>query len=213
MKKIKYLIVFIIISFISINVKAVNCSTDELNNLKELANNVEIIYDYQIEEDKENKQIDVYYTIQVLNMNEDLQFRFDKKTPTTVSEITNNSYREGEKLTVSLYSYTEESCTNDLLRTLEVDFPYYNSYYYYNKDKCNTNPNFKYCQEFMYTYDKTFDEIDKLFNDYLNGDSSNNINNNTENNYLIYIAISAIFVVLITVIIIIIIKRKKKLDI
>ena len=80
MKKIKY-VFLVILSLLYINVKAEGvCSKDELANLKELANNIEIKKNIHIREEnsvvKQEVGLDVYYTIDVLNYNNNLDVRF-----------------------------------------------------------------------------------------------------------------------------------------
>ena len=207
----KKIILVLLGLFVTINVKAVNCSKEELDNLVELANNIEIKYTYKIENDSESDYTGVAYFIDILNMNEDLQFRYDKYTPVSESQLKEYTYREGDKLKVSIYSYTKDYCTNDLLRTITIDFPYYNLYYQNNKEKCSNYPDFKYCKEFMNIGNISFSEIDSLFDEYING--NNNKKEDNKNNLLFngyyYIGMVVLIIILFVYIFYVLRKRKK----
>ena len=116
------------------------------------------------------------------------------------------SLSEGSKLKFSIYSYTTNKCTDNLLKTITIELPYYNDYYYYNKNKCLEHQNFTYCKEFLDTSDITFSEIDKLYDDYLKED--NIVNKITKSDKFIYI-ISGIRILAIVSIVIIVIKNNK----
>ena len=47
----------------------------------------------------------------------------------------------------------------------------YNYYYAENKDRCAEYPDFEYCEEFKDVSYDDFEEIDKLFEDYIKKDS------------------------------------------
>jgi len=208
---------------ICFNVKAENnCSKDELANLKELANNIEIKKSVHV--DSYDDEESVYYTIDIVNYNIDLLVSY--KINDDIYFLYQNDmdeivFYEGDNITFSVYSFTENSCTNDLLRTIKVKFDYYNLYYYHNKDKCANYSDFSYCKEYLDKEEDLDDSlIEEKFNNYIEGldiksDSQNANNENSENNNLMYYVISgsvALLIIIIVIIIIVIRKRKKKED-
>lgn len=212
----KKLILMIIMFFTVTNVFAIdNCTNDEMKRLRELANNVKITYDYTL---NEQKQIDgeylifPRYKIKIDNLDNDLKiyFRVDYNGELeNVDEIVNDYViQEGRKLNFYIYSYTNNLCTDELLKTINITFPYYNYYYYENKEKCQEYPDFKYCKEFM-KVDDDFSKIDKEFNQYIKSLEPYSI---TNLNIKWYYFILPVLVILVIIVIINIIKKKKRDD-
>ncbi len=218
MKNIKCLFLLFLF-FISLNVKAIDsCTTDEMKRLKELANNVEIKYEYEIaneykaESEDEQDYVKIMYKLKVFNFNEDLRFvlaydneQLDVKN---ASELENFDFYEGDKITIKIYSYTINNCINKLLKSEKIEFPYYNQYYYRHKDFCQSHSDFEYCEEFLKkTNELSDEEIDKLFQK----EDKIETNDNPilkKNNYLLIMIIALIAFILI--VIITIIKKRKK---
>ena len=196
-RNIKYLLILIIsISFI--NVKAVSkCSTDEMNNLKELASNMEFKTSYDYFTDENGIEL-VKYTLKVSNMNDNLKILYRENSSyefrqVSVSELENYTFMDGLKLEFKIYSYTANLCTNELLRTVKIDLPKYNYYYSINKEKCSKYPEFKYCKEFMNIDNIDVTTIDKLFSEYINENGT--IVDKIDNNKTLYIIIGSVLVV------------------
>ncbi len=215
MKKVILSFVLILTVFTYKNVLAVEeCSTSKMTRLKELANNVQFKSSYEIDEelDEEYKNVDLYYSMEVLNFNDDLRIEYKREYDDEYTSITSNEkkitgFLEGDKITFRIYSYTADLCTDEILKTTTVNLPYYNDYYYFNKDKCNGHDDFKYCKEFVSSSVPEFSEIDKEFNEYLNSNSILNVRN--INNITWYIVIGIVLVFMIFGIIFTI-KRKGK---
>ncbi|MBR3660808.1 MAG: hypothetical protein IKN63_02780 [Bacilli bacterium] len=231
MKKLKYILMFILMTSV-LNVKAIDsCTTDEMTRLKELANNVEIKYSYEIitdenleddeeteddsetdEVEEEDKDIRVLYKIDAYNLTDDLRLYFadDLSAPIDISNIKSYEFYEGENINIKIYSHTVNLCTDRVLRNIKIDLPIYNRYYYENKEKCSKTPEFKYCQEFL---DVTMEssEIDKLYDKYVQGMVIEEIKETV--NYNIYYIIIGLIIIVISIIFIIIKIRanKKKL--
>ncbi len=225
MKKVKYLIP-ILIFFIVVNVKAIDsCTTEEMNRLKELANNVKFKTDYEInpieiindDGKKIINDVNVSYKIKIINDNENLKYFYKlssqkEKKQVSSNDLANMSFPDGEKLEISIYSYTINLCTNELLKTESIDLPTYNIYYYLNQDKCKNNPDFKYCKEFM-NVELSPDEIEKQFDKYLEEKNIIQASNFLKEN-IIYILIGVIAIITSLIFgLKIFKKRKKKLDI
>lgn len=219
MKKVKYLLPLLLL-FITINVKAIDkCTTEEMNRLKELANKIEIKTNFHIEKIEEDKNagrsdyLDVFYTIDIINYDDDLRIFYksldDNKYELNIKDLNNIYFYENRKIQFQIYSYTKNLCTDELLRTISIDFPVYNRYYYYNKEKCQNNPEFEYCKEFYDSSNKTNDEIDKLYEESLNKNVAENGPINAFTNNKIYFVIIPILVISIAVIYFIFRKKKK----
>ena len=225
MKKIKYILLLSII-FCFINVKAVNkCTMEEINRLNELAKNVQFKTSYEIKpiettneaEEKVVVDVEAIYKIQIVNNNDDLQYFYKdfssgKKIKVTANELENLEFFSGQALEIYIYSYTTNLCTDELLRTETIKLPTYNRYYYLNKDKCQENPNFKYCKEFM-DINISYDDIDEQFGKYINEKNISTIFNFFGQKILYIMAVSVLITIIILIIVLKINKRKKKLDI
>ena len=220
MKYINY-VKFLFIIFVGlffIEVKALNgCPSDEIKNLKELANNIEIKTSYDIVKNSDDIEY-AQYSVQVINVNEDLKILYrdssnSQFTKIEVSELESYKFEGGSKLEFKIYSYTANVCTNELLRTITVELPKYNYYYSENKEKCDKYPDFEYCAKFKNVKYSEFSKIDNLFDKYINNNTS--IVDSIQNgNYTIYIILSLSIIIIIIVIVVIIRRkyRKKKLD-
>ena len=219
MKRLK-IILMIVLFFITTNVFAINdCTNDEMKRLRELANNVKITYEYTVDDEIiEEETVYVHYNIKVINLSDDLKIYYSGEDNNlraySKEEIEDMEFSAGITNKFYLYSYTNNLCTDELIKTISVKFPVVNSYYHFNKEKCLNNQDFKYCQEFSNEENYSFKEIDKMFDDYLNNGNSNN--SNQINKYLtkyIYYIIGIIVLFLVIVIVIIKVKKNKKEDI
>lgn len=206
MKKINYILP-IIMMFLTINVKAVNqCTSDEMNRLRSLANNVQFKTEYEIidgTEDEESGDIFAQYKIKVINMSDELRISYrdignSDFTDVSVSELDDISFYGGTNLEFKIYAYTNNLCIDELLKTEKLNLPLYNTFYRDNKDKCKKYPEFKYCKEFIED-NKTEDEINKEFEKYINGDD--NEFKEVQNGYLRIVIILVVFVVIVGVIV------------
>ena len=221
MKNIKYAFL-ILLFFVSINVKAIDpCTTDELVRLKELSNNVTFNYDYEIEEQKDDDgnylYSEVYYHLNLLNDNENLRiyYNLDEEYDDILLDkntFNDNLFSGGQYFKYKIYAYTPNMCINKLLKSSSIKFPFYNEFYHSNKDKCEEYKDFEYCKELI---DKNLskEEIENLFNKYINKDNANKKENKSNDNginiiNIIYIIVPIVIIVFI--IIFILIKKRKK---
>ncbi|MBQ8891452.1 MAG: hypothetical protein IJ068_01140 [Bacilli bacterium] len=202
MKYVKYLMLCFLFC-ITLNVKALDsCTTDEMNRLKELAGNVEFKYNYEIsneyiaENAAEENFVEGVFKIQVLNHNEDLRYvlQYDgSEFEINGNDLSSFSFDEGETITFKIYSYTTNLCTHNMLKTYTIKLPYYNQYYHYNKDKCESNQEFEYCKEYLDKYTgKSISEIDEEFEK--NKNDGLNIVSELPKNNIVIIIISLIVV-------------------
>lgn len=210
-------ILLISLFFITTNVFAINdCTNSEMKRLKELANNVKINYDYEIDEEIEKRTIAGYFYVQINNLNNDLQI-YLKDTSGNLklyskSEIEEINFNFNSTEKFYIYSYTDNLCTNKLIKTITIKFPSVNPYYYYNKEKCIEHTDFKYCQEF-YQHDLDLDEIDEMYNEYINKNNITDQKTETFNKDYIYIIIASFLIISVVIFIVIKIIKNKKEDI
>lgn len=212
MKKYVFLLIILFLLFLNLDVFAIDsCTTSEMQRLKELANNVNFIaeIDYETVENmkiEEEKFVSAFYDIKVLNPSSELKIYYE--IGGYKYEVEDNfieSIEEGE-IKFYIYAYTANLCVDELIMTKTVELKKLNSYYYYNKEKCQEYSDFKYCQEF-YDNDLSFEEIEEEFNEYLKGNSSNSIFS-TRSNYKLYIFIVSILVISIVVVLLFIKRRR-----
>ena len=212
----KKIILVIVLFIFCINVKAEVCSTEEINRLKELASNVEIIPSLVVddsrysEEEKNYEMLSAYYDIKISNLHDYLMVFYNGNAGRQVinSENAENFiFYGGDRATFNVYSYTENDCTNKSLRTITIKFDYYNVYYYSHKDKCDEYPNFEYCKEYMNIGDKSYSEIDNLFEEYIKENTKNSGYNDRD---FYYVAGGIVIVLIISILVTIIVKRYKK---
>ncbi len=216
MKRKIYLgLLFIITFLVNLQVNAIqSCTNTEMERLRELAKNFKIQTSYEMDVDDENKSLYLEYSAKFINFDPDLKIIYQLDSESDPIELTSTSefediFSENSKVDFKIYSYTNNLCTERLLKTYTVNFPSYNDYYYFNKEKCDANPDFEYCKEFMNVEDIDFKEIDKEFDEYLKEDS---ITSKITNNLLWYIIGGLVGIVVLITIIVLIVKRKKKTD-
>ncbi len=218
MKKIKKIFLIIIFS-ICIKVNAAPaCTTEEMNRLRTLANNVQFKTNYTIDEIQSGDDITdvkVSYKIDVINDNEDLKYFYSissiNKREVTSSQLSNTIFSDGDIVTIYIYSYTTNLCTDELLKSERIVFPSYNRYYYNNKDKCSKYPEFKYCREFMDISKKDYDEIEKEFDEYIK--EQTNVINYVQEHLYYFVGGGVVIIVGVILLVINIKKRKKVMDI
>ena len=109
----------------------------------------------------------------MLNSNADLRYEYkfaeeSEKKAIRDYEIIDLEVYEGDVIDFYIYSYTNNLCTNQFIKKIRVVLPTYNRFYYFNKEDCLEYSDFKYCQEFMDTGNKSYEEIEDLFTEYKN---------------------------------------------
>ena len=206
MRKIRY-ILLVCLFFVFTNVKAIEtCSSDELKRLNELASNVEFKYNYEIvdeyitQNELEVNYATVEYKLNILNHTDDLKYMVlvgNNEFYLDINALDQYKFLDGDKLTIKIYSYTNDLCTDTLLKTIKLNIPYYNQYYYRNKEKCQSNLDFKYCKEFL---DKELKLSDSEINLELNRENGviildEDINQNDNLTYIILTTIITVIIV------------------
>ena len=168
----KRYIIFLILFLIPFNVLArskTSCDYTLLSKLKGLANNVNISYTYELNDDK------VKFKIDFTNLNDDIYFIDNKSKIKYYYSDTNNgiisidNYSSGYA-SFKFYSNNSE-CLDELLVIKNVNLPYYNKYYKY--DECKGLKNINICQKW-YKYDGGYSDFQEDILNYkkqLNNDS------------------------------------------
>jgi len=203
----KRFLISLVVFFAFFNVKAIDCSEDELFRLKELADNIIIRYTYHFSDEN------VLFNLQLYNYSNDLKINYKEfNYGQSINNISKSDlemikFNEGDRIELAIYpNYL--GCGNRELRIIEYELPIYNRYYHIHQDKCLEHSDFIYCQEFLDVSNLTFDEIDYLFDEYLNkSEQSDDINKGID---FIYILIGTILILLILVVIFIVIMIKKR---
>lgn len=139
-----------------------DCSFTLLSDLKKIANNVDISYEYHIVDDE------VSFDVTIANITEDIYFKLFGSnisyhySDTDNGVITFKNYVSGVHK-FAFYSENSE-CANERLSIRTVDLPYYNKYYDY--DICSNVPNYKLCQKWV-KYDGTFENFSNSVKKYI----------------------------------------------
>ena len=162
-KKIILLILLLIIPFKTNALVISSCSTSILSELKTLASNVNLSYDYEIR----NNQ--AYFKITINNLNNKFYIIDSLGNKYTYSnsnngEVITKEFSNIEKIKFSIYSNVTD-CMNDLLATKYVNLPTYNSYY--GSEVCKGVENYKLCQKWYkqtLDYDSFIYEVNKYKN-------------------------------------------------
>lgn len=217
MKRVLYILILLLMTF-TINVNAVEiekCTDSELKRLNELANNVEFKYNYEFDfVDEDIKEIYLHYDFEILNYDSDLKIYYKIHGSENTEEIfipdktlEGDGIYETSKVTFYIYAYTTNLCTNKLLKKVTIELPKYNEYAYFNKDKCQENLDFKYCDEFADVSNLEMEEIDKLLEEYI--ETGNIDPNDNQNNFLKWYIVGGVLLVGIGIFLVIYIRNKK----
>ena len=196
------------------------CTNTELNRLNELANNVNFKTSYTIDDETVNDidhTVEVIYSLELVNLDKDLKIKY-KANNGSIKDLNANTTKINNlgdgNITIYIYSYTTNLCTDRLLKTKTIKLPSYNEYYYFNKDKCEAHPEFKYCSEFRKTdeyYD--FEKIDKEYLEYTKKDEKKEVVEEKKiPTYFYYIAGGVVGIIILITIISLVAKRRKKDD-
>lgn len=232
MKKTLYFIILAIICILSLNVKAATCSTNVLEELKDLAKKIEFTYDVQWDKDKhkDTKKEYLYprFYITATNLNSRLkvliednfindnyvEFKGDKEGKATVGP-----FYAGDKVTITIRAFTSDECSTKVIMTKSMKMPYLNLLSY--EPVCSVYTDFEYCQEFVeekISADKFNDEFKKYIEKKTPTDTNSQPTQNTKtesktilSKTLLIIIPSIVGIMIIIFITLMIRQRRKKL--
>lgn len=216
-------VLFILLVLISFNAYADSCSKEELARLKNIANQVELSYEYEKKTKKVENGTILYheYSIIAHNLNEKLKVNYEIEYLTgkykTFKNIGNNvgklsGFNEGDTVNVTIRAYTSDECAGKVLAKKSIKLPYMNPFYYYYNN-CDDYPDFKYCVPEL-DEDISYEKFMGEFHKYLEKKESttNEINNVKESNNMPVISLIILLLILLIGSIIAFIFRKNKKD-
>ena len=218
-------ILFIFITFLlllSVNVHADDtCTKEELARLKELAEKVEINYDYEFKEVKQNGEILKYpiFSLTATNLNRELkvliienyleqkykEFKDGDKTTATIKD-----FKEGDKINITIKAFVPNKCSGKTVGSKTIKIPYYNRYS--KEDICKSYPEFKYCSEFTEKI-VTLNEFNNEMARYMITKSvEQKIDVESEESWSLLMIIASVvgFLIIIVIITTIIVKKRRK---
>ena len=207
--------IFVMLMLFSFNVYADSCSNDELARLREIANNMEVSYNLENDDDSYPR-----FSITVNNLNKEVKaliiedwyankYKEFKNDGTNKGVLT--SFLPGESIKITMKAYVSNACSGKTVSTKTVKLPYYNVYY--NYPECKMYPNLKSCVKLT---DKKITEeaFNKEINDFINANSKEETivteDNNGTTDWLLIIGITVGSILIISLIIIVISKKIKK---
>ena len=215
----KKIIVVIGIFLLSIsNVYALNeCTSSEQARLRELANNINFTYEYELLEfDTEGidggSPQDAYFKITAHNLTDELivSVKDSDDLKFTKTNETLSGFYNGTDVNIEFKAYTKNMCSGKTILTKTIKLPKFNLYSL--RDECKEYKDFKYCSEYgnYNITDETFlSELEK----YKKGDTKEEKNDEGEEEksnlvYIIAIIITIIIGASIGVVVIINIKKR-----
>ena len=218
MKKIFCLLIMMMFAVnVSAAIELEPCTTEKMNNLKEMVNKMEFNYTYEMKKDKDVPDYTYpEFTITIKGLTKDLKaliindfYSLDYK------EIINDGngngkisgFKQGEKVSITMKAYTPDKCSTKTVAVKQIKLPYYNQFY--DKDYCLTNPNFKYCQEFTeeeVTNTKYYKELEKYEKE---NETTEPVVENKSDNTLLFIGVGVGVILVIGIVVVILVRRKK----
>lgn len=165
MKKIILIVSLLFLLPISVQAKAnTSCDYTLLANLKSLASNINISYDYYIESNE------AYFNVTINNITPDI-YIVDNVTNviynyqnTSAGEVIINNYKDVTKLQYSVYS-SDNNCNGELLSTLYITLPTYNQYS--SNPVCDDIKDYSLCQRWN-PFNGTHEDFITRVNNYKN---------------------------------------------
>lgn len=227
MRYLKYLLMVLVL-LLQIKVNADNvCTTNEMENLKYLANKVEFTYDYDWVEYKVNESGDISrypeFTIHVSNLNDNLKVMIENDyLKNDYKEFENNGdgigkisgFHDGETINVVIRAYTNSDCIGNLITVKKIQLPYLNSFY--DSEICSKYNDFTYCKQFVEKKISIDEFINEFKKEYIETNKTEKIDeidnlktNSNINKKLIIIILTAIAIVIISLGLFKIIKHRK----
>ena len=218
-------ILFIFITFLlllSVNVHADDtCTKEELARLKELAEKVEINYDYEFKEVKQNGEILKYpiFSLTATNLNRELkvliienyleqkykEFKDGDKTTATIKD-----FKEGDKINITIKAFVPNKCSGKTVGSKTIKIPYYNKYS--EEELCSHFPESKYCSEFtekIVTLNEFNNEMIKYMENQKVEPEINDEKNDSWSSLVIIATIIGVLIIIIVIATIIVKKRRK----
>lgn len=163
MRKIVFWLIMLIMSLPDC-IKAYECSNSDRERLQKLANNIT----YTLEETTINDNI--YFNLTFAGVSHELEIFFTNKY-LYYNNLYNDYFSEvhiGNLPSGRTYVFNIQSgnvCIFDVVRTITINTPHYNSYY--NDQICNNAKEHAYCQKWNDTSNVTYDTFYSKVNEYI----------------------------------------------
>ena len=217
MKLKKVLLLLLICFFANISFVCADCSDEELSKLKEIANNVNIVYEYQGEAAGAFGYEDGTFDVIITNIVDDIYIRdefynyvFNTSNADSDGKIVLKSYVSGNHV----FKIYAQNC-DKLLRVIELNIPRYNPYSEDPLCEGISGDDLDVCNKW-YKYDLEYDDFKKAVEEYKKDSNKNGIadEENIFNNIfdffsknILYILISVVIIG--SIVVIVIVKRKR----
>ena len=217
-------VIVILFCFFAVSsVDAQECSTKELNTLKQLASNIKL--NYELEDDTYNEFHKYNFLISTVNFNDNFYLvDMDGHTFRYVSNLEKDGIRvlrsvdEGINYKIDVYASNKTNCVGTKIVTKKIEIPYYNDYS--QREECIGIEEFSLCQKYYGGYIESEEYFLEKVNEYRNKNNNPDIDEKDNffgmiikfiSNNLIFVIPIAIILAGITVIVVIkVIKSKKR---
>ena len=151
--KVFFLIFCFFLSITSISAK--ECTTEEVRELKQLAEKIEISYEFQEETENLNNK---YFLLTGHNLNKKIYFEIEENSIFfNKSKEVIGLYDEGKKINIKMYASDKTNCVDEYLNKIEIELPYYNRYS--ENEKCLIYKNLDVCKKWYDTSKMTEQEF------------------------------------------------------
>lgn len=207
----KKIILFVICFFANMLLVNASCDYTRVANLKKIASNVNITYDYKIVDNK------AYFDITFANLKNDIYIydSFHEKAYFNDGEVTIRDFESGISYRFFIKS-NDSSCKDDILFTKYVNLPKYNMYY--GDPLCEGIEDYTLCQRWGSYYVSSYAEYKEQIMKYKESlnkktDIKDNKNNKTLKDIVFDFLLDYYYIILIVIIVIcmsIIIYKNKK---
>ena len=144
------------------------CTTQEKNNLIQLAYNVK--FDYELSDDQASGEGKRYYKITISNLTKDVYvaydvgiYTYDEKSTTPGVVTIGSLFSSNETYYFKMYASGETKCSGQFLTTKMLRLPVYNIYS--EKEACKKYPNFNLCDK-NYAGNITDEQFNKELKNY-----------------------------------------------
>ncbi len=152
-KRLSCLFILLGVIFFGVNVHAASCSAEELKNMKLEAQNIEFKYELVLKNYANSADEDYGYDVILTGINDRFYFLagnydylvdYSKAVDgsITISNVFNDG---GYKSKIKVYGSSKSECKDELVRTIYITFPYYNSYS--TRKECKGLEEYKICQK------------------------------------------------------------------
>ena len=209
MKRLKYLVFVVLCAFLSPLVIKAQCTDQRMAELNKIAGNVQISYNYDLDENGEPA-----FHIILSNITDDIYMVYpsmgglDTEIISGTNEVIIDGY-SGMERKFSIYS-RDLNCLDQKIVDKYIKIPVYNSLS--QESLCNKHPEFKYCKTWLnssITLDDFNEEYEKTYNILTNNHENKN-NEKQDNDFSIKLLIIVVVLSVMVLIVYLIFRRIKR---